>query len=282
MKGDIIVAIDFSVCSVNALRHAVTIAAKAQSRVIMVHVLKGTGNPPVIYKYADPMDQATKLLEELVEEFKDRLPEGNLVFRIRNGKVYREVVEEARENDASLIVAGTHGSSGFEEFWIGSNAYRMVASAPCPVITIREAVRIDYDLKRIVLPIDTSIDTRQKVTYAVKLAKIFDAEIHILTLLEGTVREVHFTANAYAKQVAEIIEKANVPYVLTSVKSKNNSDSILTYASKVEANLIVIMTDQEPRAINLLLGQYAQQLINLSSIPVMSVPPKELMLMGSR
>ena len=66
MKGDIIVAIDFSACSVNALRHAVTIAAKAQSRVIMVHVLKGTGNPPVIYKYADPMDQATKLLEEQI------------------------------------------------------------------------------------------------------------------------------------------------------------------------------------------------------------------------
>ncbi len=282
MKGDIIVAVDFSSCSVNALEHAVSIAAKAQSRIVMVHVLKGTGSQPLIYKYSDPMDQATKLLEELVEKYKERLPTGNIVFRIRKGKVYKEVVEEARENEASLIVAGTHGSSGFEEFWIGSNAYRMVASAPCPVITIRESVRVDYDLKRIVLPIDTSIDTRQKVTYAVKLARIFDAEIHILTLLEGTVREVHFTANAYAKQVAEIIEQAKVPYTLTSVESKNNSDAILSYASKIEANLIVIMTDQEPRAINLLLGQYAQQLINLSSIPVMSVPPKELMLMGTR
>jgi hypothetical protein len=69
----------------------------------------------------------------------------------------------AKMTDADLIIAGTHGVTGFEQYWIGSNAYRIVSYAPCPVITVRFDFDFDNDIRNVVLPIDATPDTRQKV-----------------------------------------------------------------------------------------------------------------------
>ena len=65
------------------------------------------------------------------------LKAGEFNYKIRKGKVHVEIANQAKYSDAMLVIAGTHGVTGFEEFWIGSNAYRIVTYAPCPVITVR-------------------------------------------------------------------------------------------------------------------------------------------------
>jgi nucleotide-binding universal stress UspA family protein len=276
MKNEIVVAIDFSLCSINALEHAVSIARLSKSNVVMVFVHNPHKPQRTIYKYSDPIDEATKLFEELAERFQLTLPNSRLLYRIREGKVYQEVVTEARERKAWLIVAGTHGASGFEEMWIGSNAFRIVTNAHCPVITIREGVHVDRELRRIVLPIDRTLETRQKVPLAAKLAKLFGAEIHVLATYAATTHEVMVTTNHYAQQAIQYIENEGVKVVKGSVKGKDLLGATIGYAQKVDANLIIIMTEQETKLSGLILGPYAQQMINRSPFPVMCVHNKEL------
>lgn len=276
----IIAAIDFSDCSINALEHAVSIARNSSSNLLMLWV-----NNPYTTKTILSSEMSDDLVEEvehqftkLINKYEPELPASKIEYVIREGKVYREVVNQARESEAWLIVVGTHGSSGFEELWMGSNANRIVTAAPCPIITIRGGVEISRDLRLIVMPMDSTLETRQKVPFTCELARAFSAEVHILAVYTTSVEDVRSRVLSYAKQAAKYLKENNVRHQIVEIEAENLSTSTIEYAIKTDANLISIMTEQEKTAINLWLGPYAQQMVHHSPVPVLSIHPKEILI----
>jgi nucleotide-binding universal stress UspA family protein len=274
----ILVAIDFSDCSLNALEHAITIARKAEAGIELMYVIKPDSSREMFTEGPKTVSSMVKdKFDELIEKYQPEMENNKLTFLIREGKVYHEIVKEADKKEIFLVMAGTHGASGFEEFWIGSNANRIVSALRKPVITIRGGVNIKRQLEKIVLPLDSTEDTRQKVPFTAYMAKIFDAEVHILKVNSSDVAAIITRINSYADQVKKHLEEENIRYVIDSVESDNLTDSSIDYALKINANLISIMTEQEISAKNLLLGPYAQQMVNHSPIPVLSIHPKDLL-----
>ncbi|HAH60247.1 MAG: universal stress protein [Lentimicrobiaceae bacterium] len=274
----IISAIDFSDCSINALEHALSIARKSSSDLQMVWV-----NNPNTTKTILSSDLSDDLLEEverqfnrLITKYQPEMPDNKLDFVIREGKVYKELVAQATESNAWLLVAGTHGSSGFEEFWIGSNANRIVSAAPCPVITIRAGISVNRDLKKIVMPMDSTMETRQKVPMTCSLARMFDAEVHILAMYTTNVQNVRSTVLSYSKQAAKYMKERDVRHFIVELEADNLATSVMDYARESEANMISIMTEQEKSTSNLWLGPYAQQMVHHSPIPVLSIHAAEI------
>jgi nucleotide-binding universal stress UspA family protein len=279
----ILVAVDFSECSENALEHAITIANKAEAEVEMMFVIKPDSSREMFSEGPQTLSTMVKdKFDEWVEKYQPTLGKNRMSYLIREGKVYHEIVKEADKKDVFLVMAGTHGASGFEEFWMGSNANRIVSALRKPVITIRGGVNIKRDLERIVLPLDSTPETRQKVPFSAYMAKIFNAEVHILRVYTSSVKAVIRKVDSYSEQVVKHLEEENIRYVLESVESDNLTDATIEYALKVNANLISIMTEQEISAKNLVLGPYAQQMVNHSPIPVLSIHPKELLVALSR
>jgi nucleotide-binding universal stress UspA family protein len=274
----IISAIDFSDCSINAFLHALSIAQKCKSDLEMVWVGKPAAQKE---KFIDAEEDASKevkkKLEEMVAQYQPDLPDNKLTFKVRKGKVYKEIADEAKAQKALLVVAGTHGASGFEKFWIGSNANRIVSSCECPVITIRGGINIKRALHRIVMPIDSTMETRQKATFTAYLAKHHEAEVHVLRLYSSKVKAVRQDVDFYAGQVARYMEQEKIPVITATRDAENLSDAMIAYAQEVGANLISIMTDQESTTSNLWMGPYAQQTVNHSPIPVLSIHARELM-----
>lgn len=274
----ILVAIDFSDCSLNALEHAITIAEKAEAGVELMYVIKPDSSREMFTEGPKTVSSMVKdKFEELVEKYQPMMGTNKLTYLIREGKVYNEIVKEADKKDVFLVMAGTHGASGFEEFWIGSNAYRIVSALRKPVITIRGGVNINRNLEKIVLPLDSTPETRQKVPFTAYMAKIFDAEVHILKVNSSEVAAIITRINSYGDQVKKHLDEENIRYVIESVESDNLTDTTIEYALKINANLISIMTEQEISAKNLLLGPYAQQMVNHSPMPVLSIHPKDLL-----
>jgi len=276
----IISAIDFSDCSINALEHAVSIARCTKANILMVWV-----NNPYTTKTILSSDRSDDLVEEverqfnrLITKYSAELPGLKIDYIIREGKVYKEVVSQARESDAWLIVAGTHGSSGFEELWMGSNANRIVSVAPCPIITIRAGVEISRNLERIVMPIDSTMETRQKVPFTAELANAFGAEVHVLAVYTTSVEDVRRLVLSYAKQTAKYLKDKGLKHQVIETESENLSTTTIQYAQKIDANLISIMTEQEKTALNVWIGPYAQQMVHHSPIPVLSLHPKEILI----
>jgi nucleotide-binding universal stress UspA family protein len=279
----ILVAIDFSECSFNALEHAITIANKAEAGVEMMFVIKPDTSREMFTEGPQTLSSMVKdKFDEMQEKYQPILGSNKLTYLIREGKVYHEIVKEADRKEVFMVMAGTHGASGFEEFWIGSNANRIVGALRKPVITIRGGVNISHNLEKIVLPLDSTPETRQKVPFTAYMAKIFNAEVHVLRVYTSSVLAIVRKIDSYAEQVVKHLEEENIRYVLESVQAENLTDSTIEYALKINANLISIMTEQEISAKNLLLGPYAQQMVNHSPIPVLSIHPKDLLVSLSR
>ncbi|PKP21670.1 MAG: hypothetical protein CVU05_06245 [Bacteroidetes bacterium HGW-Bacteroidetes-21] len=267
----IIVPIDFSRESLNGLDFALMLAGKNRANVQMVNIVVKNENTTT-----KSLEKDRKLAEgkfqEILQICRDK---GNLkctmTSKILEGKIYTEIAALTDEYDDSMVVLSTHGESGFEELFIGGNAYRIISHSRKPVIAVRKNI-IPKTIKKIVLPLDITPETREKVPYTTHLAKLFNAEIHIITVCKSKSKTIANKLNQYALQVASSLDANNVAYKINHFIGDNPTDLTLDYARSIDADLISIMTEQEKSASNLLLGSYAHQMINKSWIPVLLFP----------
>ena len=274
----IVVGIDFSDNSINALMHAISIAKRANMSVTMVWVDHIDYTKEIFS--VDPshrLDAVAKQFNEIIKEHEGCC--NNIDFVVRKGKIYREICDVAEELNAYLIVVGTHGLSGFEEFWSGSNANRIVSASDIPVITIRGGVDISHNLDKIVLPLNSTKVTREKIPVTAELAKYFDSEVHILGLQTSSQNDIRYRIKAYVAQAEDFFKDNGVRYKSVYIDSDQITDDTLKYAKEIDANLIAIMTEQETTTANLWLGPYAAQMVNHSPIPVLSITPKRELIM---
>jgi len=278
--NNIVVAIDFSESSINAFLHALSIAQKCSTDLDLIWVRKSAEEKDKFDTGGDPTKEVNSQFNELIAKYQPELPGNKISYKIRTGKVYKEITDEAKENKAMLVVTGTHGASVFVEFWIGSNANRIVSLSPCPVITIRSGIDVARPLSRIVLPIDSTTETRQKATFTGYLAKKHNANVHIVSLYSSKVKAIRRNVDSYTDQVANYFEKEGVKFLVTSKEVTNLAEDMIQYSKSVDANLISIMSQQESNAASLWMGPYTQQIINRSPIPVLCIRPMETLAAG--
>ena len=266
---NIIVGIDFSKGSECAIELSVDIANRMSLDLKMVYVSstsQESGN-------SSEAEVQTKI-EELVKKYQPYLTSTVMSYEITEGKVSQELARIAKQDEAVMVVVGTHGTSGYEKDWIGRNAYKTIEDTECPVLTIRENFDFNKELENIVLPIDSSMDTRQKVPFTIKMAKLFNSKIHILGLYSS--ESIMPMVDKYVDQVEKFVKSYNIEYTVEKTGSENITNSTLEYAEKMNADLIVIMTEQEKKLTNIVLGSYAQQMIHHSMIPVLTIHPEEI------
>lgn len=266
----IIVPIDFSNECLTGLDLALMLAGKSGDAIQMVHVLTGLTDAP-LGAVEQAREKAKIRFEELMQKYSRLKNQVPLSYIIKEGRIYKEVVHQAESYDDSIIILSTHGKSGFEELFIGSNAYKIVAASRKPVISVRNFKGIK-NIDRIVLPLDITLQTREKVAPTAKLAKMFNSEVHIVTLASTKSKNVEKKLRNYSEQVAEFMKKHVIPHKIAHLYGSNLTDITLEYAKSINADLICIMTEQEKSLSNLLLGNYAHQMINKAEIPVLSYP----------
>lgn len=267
----ILVPIDFSADSVNALEFALSMANKIDAEVRMIHVKKSKNfEIPFYFKDFDlaigkSLDDFMKIL---IDKYKGSI--NNLFdYKIRGGNIFKEITNQAKYDDSYIIIMGTHGVSGFEELWIGSNAFRVVSNAPCPVVTIRNGYS-GKNIKNIVMPVDLSKDSRYKVPYVTELARYFDATVHVVGVSETSASDIVAKITTYCLQVEEYLKEKGIRCAKEIITGSNITDLTIDYAKKVNAELIAIMTEQLQNSA-FWLGPYAQQMVNHSPIPVLSI-----------
>lgn len=273
----ILIPVDFSETSVFAIEHAKRLAKEFKAEIILVHVLE-TFSYIASFPELRPNNTSTDLtkaienkLLQFAEEVKSHIG-SDVQTMILAGRVSEQVNQAAKEVNADLIIMGTHGASGFEEFFIGSNAYKVVSTSRCPVITI-QSLTSSPGYKDIVLPIDNSRHSMEKVAFALVIAKQFNSQIHLLGLLEDEDENAKRKINLRLDQAQEYYNKAQITSTRKIVQGADYAKSTMNYAYDKKADLIVIMTEQEEDLTGLILGKFAQQVVNHSRVPVMSVRP---------
>ena len=140
----IVFATDFSPASDPALRKAIEMAQKEGAELIVAHVYE----PPASMGHSGIADDviAADLEGTILRDVEKQLEpvlakvraEGVRVrSEILAGHASKRLADLAEKSGASLLILGTHGRTGLKKLVIGSIASQVIATAPCPVMTVR-------------------------------------------------------------------------------------------------------------------------------------------------
>lgn len=277
---NILIPYDFSETASLALEHAIFMAKLCKAQISLLHVIETYSFTSAIShafsksqsEFENKIEESTKVkLQEIADEI-HRKSAIQVKLTTEVGSIYKQIVKVAHDIHANIIIMGTHGASGFQEFLIGSNAFRVVTSSPCPVITVQShAKKIGF--KDIVLPIDDSNVSRQKVVFAAELARHYSSTVHIAGLRASKSDDFLRKFDIKVRQVEEYCHEHNINCTKKMFDGDDIAKMSLEYAEEINADLIIIMTEQEANPGFFNMGSAAQSLVNHSKVPVMSIRP---------
>jgi nucleotide-binding universal stress UspA family protein len=267
-----IVPIDFSNESLNGLKMAILFSTKQEVNIQMVHVMTPSSDyQPGIAK--DQRKKAEEHLAKLVKEYSPQLENSSKLRSIvKEGKVYKEIINQVNSYKDSVVSTSTHGASGFEELFAGSNALKIMSATHNPVITIRNSP-VPQKIKRIIVPIKLHPDTRQKLPVVAQLAKLFEAEVHVVAIATKNNKRDIERINSYSHQSVGYLKSNKIHSIQHLVTGDSLPVLTLNYAEAVGGDLIVMMSSAIDKW-NVLFGSYAQQMLNKSHLPLVSIKPR--------
>ncbi|MCX6269811.1 MAG: universal stress protein [Bacteroidetes bacterium] len=272
MKNNIIlIPTDFSEVCDNAIRHGVELAKVLNYQVTLLHVIDKATLSNLKKEQLGPA-----AIDEKLASIAATYKQGNdLVINwiAREGNIFDTIPKVAGEIEAEIMVLGTHGKVGLQHI-MGSFAYKVVTSSPCPTIIVQNR-SFEHGYKDIVFPIQEIDYVRQKVQWTIKVAKTFNATIH-LYIIDTKNEELKSKFNIVTNQIKQIFDLHNVKHTVNfSEGSANFTKQVIKYASSVRADLLMIMSNND--LFDFKIAPDEEKLIfNDSEIPVLCINPREL------
>ncbi len=281
----ILVPVDFSETSEFAIYTAAAMAMLFKSELSFIHVVKHNESSPAALNdvsvpvKTDLVEQANIKLHDLQNKIKVYSGiQANIL--VTTGNVQKGIRKYAESEQASLIIMGTHGISGYQEYFIGSNAQRVVTLSSIPVLTLRKEKDI-LGFKNILMAFDNSLYSRTKVNLAIEIADVYGANVHILGVLDSKDKVEKNKFNVKVNQVEGLIRARNLHCEVEVIFGDNIAKAAMAYAEEHKCDLMVINTGHESKITGIFLGAFAQQVVNHSTIPVLSIKPSETNYSGS-
>jgi nucleotide-binding universal stress UspA family protein len=275
-KNKIVVPLDFHEQSMIALEQTRSIARFMNAEIIILYIIESTDIISAMFR----KDQDKKIYEEVKKKLEELAASSSEKFnipvsvRIEKGKVYEQILRVSEEVNARFIIMGKNDADdGFTRF-IGSNTSHVISNSSCPVITIKGKEH-NLGVKNIVLPLDLTKQTREKVFNAISFGLHYKSAIWMISVLTGGISLMRSRIYAKMKRAKSMIEENGVPCNIKLFKKSSLPDYevIIKYALDIDADLIMIMTHQESNWSEHYIGKFAHEIINRSDIPVMTMIP---------
>jgi nucleotide-binding universal stress UspA family protein len=280
----ILVPADFSKCSDNAIKYAIHLAEKNNSRLIFFHstftpiltqsqttVYLSTVEAEKKNKTKILADHVSKIYKSLSKKW-DEKKSGILVKFSANA--VEDILEIVRKKDIDLVIMGTTGASGLKEVFMGSNTSKVIEKAECPVIAVPKGSSFK-GIRQITFATDyhkSDIDVLKKL---VEIAKPFNAHINV----------IHASDEDLTHYAEEIGIESFKNLVLKKVKYNNMSfhvkfgkylEKILeNYIKKESSDLIAMSTEERNPLEKILESSATKKMAYHTSIPLLAFHHKK-------
>jgi nucleotide-binding universal stress UspA family protein len=279
----ILVPIDFNEQSMHALLRSYDFARFLGLEIVLLYVFENQDFADDFFSKEELVSRINARLDKTAMEV-HRKTGQKVTTQVKQGKVYSEILKTAKEMNSRYILMGTNDASEnvrMDKNMIGSNTSKIIRQSPIPVITINGKEDFGF-CHNILLPLDLTKETRQKVTYAIEVAKRFGAGIKVVSVLWSKKdKEIKQELLVQMNQVKHFIEGENIRCTTQLLESEGGEKMmvprLLKYVEEQkDIDLIIIMTQQENKLVEFFLGSAAQSIIRLSEVAVMSITPFDL------
>lgn len=266
----VLVPHDFTNVANCAINHAAKIAHSFNGEVYLLHVVSKQKE----------VDAAKEKLQKIVADAEDT---HKMSFQIivRIGNIFEDIGDVASEIGAGFIVMGTHGAKGMQKI-MGSYALRVISHSKVPFVIVQnQDPKHTETYDDIVVPIDYSEVTKQKLAVAANIASHFGSKVHLFYELESDDflkkkldRELSFAKNYFLER--------KISYTLNQAEvSGQFKKQLVIFAAKIDADLIAIVNQQEGALLPDFFGSDEQVVIaNEAEIPVIITNPTQQVVAG--
>lgn len=265
MSKLILVPTDFTPVADNALEHAISVAKTVTGEIALVHIV------PKKSHVEEAKLKLNMLLDRLGNDTQGVIKINPMV---RVGTIFEDIGDLAEELGAELIVMGTHGMRGMQ-FITGSRALKVITSSTTPFVVVQESKIKESGYDDIVVPLDLSKETKQKLNLVAKMAKYFKSRVHLITpketdefLKNQLDRNLNYAKSYFTEQNIQLTTK------VADSKSGSFDDGIIAHAKSIDADLVCIMNLAANSLVGMLGNSYVQNILtNDAQIPVLIVNP---------
>jgi nucleotide-binding universal stress UspA family protein len=268
----ILVPTDFSEHARYAATVAAQIARKNNAEIYLLNLLDlpshmndavndGVNIPEVMLYLAKTKER----LEELMDE---PFFEGLTVYAdARLERTFEGIVTYSKEKKADLIVMGSHGASGFQEMFIGSNTEKVVRASDIPVVIIKSEME-NFDIEKFVFASDFSNEIKKPFQKLVDFANLFEAKLELVMINTPN----SFKTNDAAERIMQNFV-SNFPltnYTLHIYNDTNIEKGIINYSNKTNADIIGIATHGRTGLAHFFNGSVSEDIVNHAIKPVIT------------
>jgi nucleotide-binding universal stress UspA family protein len=299
---NILVPIDFSKMSIEAIGIAKRLADGFDATIHLVHVHQfsypATFMGPIFSAGELPESFEEHRSKQLAEQLTGIASKSGLSPRdqthLRTGAApFDEICRLAQEISADLIVMPTHGYTGLKHVFLGSTAERLVQHSPCPVFVARQKKRKPetgrtFRADRILVPVDFSNCSLDGLNYAIGFADSVESGNLGITLLHG-VHLAAYIGGGYAYDLSNLEEAArksaqqqmqdfvrlakfgDVTFE-TVITTGPPVQEICSFAEEKDIDLIITSTHGLTGFKHVLIGSIAEQVVRHAPCSVLVVP----------
>ena len=288
----ILCPIDFSEFSQRAYQHALSLAEHYQAKLVVQHVVELWRHPSASFAASGGLyEEFRQVLRETGEDHLQQFVKNHAHDKIQPELVVHEgsapdsILSFAQTQKADLIVMGTHGRRGFDHLMLGSVTDRVMRSAPCPVLSVRnephDAMAANkerqyvHHLSRILFCADFSKNSERALNYALSGAAEYDAELTLLHVLEE-IPSLAKTEEALA-EATEQLDKLIPPDVRKTRKIKTvvrigkPYRKIIQFALEEQTEMVAMGVRGRGALDRAVFGSTTYRVMQLGSCPVLAV-----------
>lgn len=267
----ILVGIDFTDKSTNALKMAIQMAIRHQSKIILFHsvahhsIIDRTGKQII---GSDIMQENFEKTEMSVNEIKVKLqsqyPKICFEKSIKNDSIINGLNDTIVEENVDLVICGTSGNQNFKQVLLGSVSYQILTEAKCSVLMVPEKCQ-KYSFDRILVPVRVLEDLSEKIDLSVIIAKKNNAFINLLGICNED--DLFKIKNAY-KSVKKTLAVNSQEYISQFVLTNDKATQISKISKDHLADLIIMNYKDENSWKSLFSENFFKQIINYTELPL--------------
>ncbi len=267
----ILVTVDFTEKSDNAVTMAVHMAGRHNARIILFHnfinyyIIDRTGKQAVgTEKVREGLDLAERALHEIKLSVQKRNGSLHVDTMIGSNSLVSSINECIASEKVDLVITGTAGRQRIKELFLGSASYEILTGANSSVLLVPEKCHT-YDFGKILVPVRVIENLQEKLLISQNIARKNNAEISLLGICgEEDVNVIKEAYNSVWSTLAKDTVKYSTSFILTSEKAVK-----ISQFSKIDhADIIILNYHDENNWKSLFSENFFKQIINHTDIPL--------------
>ena len=277
----ILCPIDFDEHSGRAVARAQDLARRHGAELRLLHVLPVRAESILLPRpAAGPQSDAAAHAH--LAELAGMIRESGVrcTVALAHGDPAFQILQDARELDADVIVMATHGRKGVPRVVLGSVTEAVLHATPCPLLTIPpRSGGSGASFRRVLCAVDFSPSSTTTFNHALAMVQEAFGELTVLNVIDPAFSSGDPEASrervgaALASLRQRVPEQAAAWCVLKdAVRLGETASEILRQAAADEADLIVVGAHSRRPAVAAMVGSCADRVIRESGCPVLAVP----------